>query len=342
MFNRLKTTLLAAFALTAATSCEPIRDSRDDCGVWLEFVFDHNMEFGDSFGEAMRTVDVLVFDADGKFYESRRAAVDQLDGGKRMLLGDASMPVGNYSVLAVAGLTEQFSLSATDGGAFAPGETTVEEVMLALRHTGGESSDEFPHLWFSKDGQVEIDYRADLSVWRVPLVRETNRCSVAFVRAVPGPTPPQGRAATETPLHTFEIVAPESGDYDYRNNPCNATPLTYRPWSLASDLETHESGDIAETRSTQGLLNTMRLMADGEYLLHVRDNTTAEGEIIATYDLIALMALNKPANRPDGTPLPLQEYLDRQGDWNLAILYGQTPEEAEEPDPAGRAASDRQ
>jgi hypothetical protein len=315
MLNRLKITLLAAFALTAATSCEKVRDSREDCGVWLEFVFDHNMDYLDSFGEAMRTVDVLVFDAAGKFYAAQRAAVDQLDGGKRMFLGDAGMPVGTYSVLAVAGLTEPFSLSATDGGGFAPGETTVEEVMLALRHTGGQSSDEFPHLWFGKDGPVEIDYRADLSVWRVPLIRQTNRFGISFIQDLPVSDPP---VTTEDPLYTFEIVAPESGAYDYRNDPRDMTPLTYRAFSLASDIQT---GATVETRTTRGNLNTMRLLADGGYALNIRNYET--GALIVTYDLIGYILARLPrGNRPDGTPLPLQEYLDRKEEWNIVIRDG--------------------
>ncbi len=308
--------LVAIVSLFVLSSCDDLRDSYEDCGVWLEFIFDHNMDFADSFGENIGTVDVLVFDKDNKFYSSHSARVDELDGRKRLFLGNPDMPLGTYYVVTVGGLTEHFRLSDMGGNDFKKGVTTIEQVSHSLHTTGSEVSHEFPHLWFSPT--VEIDYKADLSVWPVRMVRQTNRFSITMQHKIKYKT----RAILDTPLHHFSIVAPESGVYDHQNAPLDATPLTYRAQdaTLVTDSESDEKGAV---HTTGALINTMRLMADDEngYTFTVHDYDSGEPVPELEFDLIDLLSKFPRGKRPDGTPLPLQEYLDREGDWNVLILY---------------------
>lgn len=293
--------LSAAIALSTTTSC--IRDDYSGCGVWLEFVFDLNMEYADSFYPQVGEVDVYVFDGSGKYLFKKHAESSALHGRNRMFLG--GLPFGNYRILTVGGgLGGDFRFAAADGTGMVPGVTTVEQVRLWLAHEGTVGH-ELPGLWF---GTVDIPYRANLSVWRVPLVRETNRFDITVQQPVAAPP------------CTVEIIAPEAGAYDHRNYPLTNESVVYKPYYLSSETGMSQQGD--DVRLTAAKINTMRLLESVEngYRLVVRNAET--GDEIWAHDLIALLAETKPANRPDGTPLPLQEYLDREGEWEITIILG--------------------
>lgn len=48
-----------------------MKEDTDNCGVYLEFIYNYNMEYVDSFDPWVNTVDIFVFDADERFlYET--------------------------------------------------------------------------------------------------------------------------------------------------------------------------------------------------------------------------------------------------------------------------------
>lgn len=69
LINLVLTAVISSFLL----SCERIRDDMDDCGIYLEFVYDHNMDYKDLFDARIATVDLFVFDAEGKYLFSKHA-----------------------------------------------------------------------------------------------------------------------------------------------------------------------------------------------------------------------------------------------------------------------------
>uniref|UniRef100_S0DG38 Fimbrillin-A associated anchor proteins Mfa1 and Mfa2 n=1 Tax=termite gut metagenome TaxID=433724 RepID=S0DG38_9ZZZZ len=313
MLTKLKI-ILAAIVLSVVSSCN-IRDSYDDCGIWLEFIFDHNMEYTDSFDPLVETVDVFVFDGEGKYVLAKHAECSDLHLHKRMLL--SRLPFGNYRILAVGGLCEHFNFTDMNGGEFVPGVTTVEQVKLALNFKNAVTH-EFPHLWF---GQVtDVCYAADMSVWPIPVMRLTNKFHIALQHTVALPQNGSTRTTDESP-YTVEIVTPESGAYDHNHNPLVREKLTHRPYYRTSSIETSETGAVHVAANK---INTMRLLEgeQGGYKLTVRNTET--GDEIWTGDLLTLLAHTKPANRPDGTTLPLQEYFDRESDWNIVIVHNVT------------------
>ena len=318
--NKLKAIIAAIVSVLYMSSCDDLRDSYEDCGVWLEFIFDHNMEYADTFGPQIGTVDVLVFDESGRLYSQHYSKVDDLNGGKRMFIGGTSMPAGKYSIVTIGGLTDHFEFSHSDGMEFVTGSTTLENVTYQLRHDG-PIAHEFPHLWFGEP--TEIEYKTDLSVWPVPLKRQTNKFNITLRRDI---TVPDTRAdeTEETPLFTFEIITPESGQYDYRNRPLVNEPLSHRPYSLRSTVKSLDNGGVSLL--TGGNLNTMRLISDyeGDYILSIQN--VQDGEELWSTDLIDLLAASKPALRADKTPLPLDEYFDREGNWNVVIVHNGTPD----------------
>jgi hypothetical protein len=297
--------ILAATAISLLCSCSTVREEDGDCGVWLEFIFDHNMEYTDSFGVHVNRVDVYVFDKAGVLVMARHAGIGELHSRKRMWL--SGLPPGEYGIVTVGAISRHFRFADSGGGDPVAGVTAIGDVSLALLHEG-EVSYEFPHLFFGST--VDINYRADNSVWPVPLIRQTNRFNIALQTAAPA----GGVQGPVDPVHTVEILAPEAGAYDHRNEPRVERSMVYRPCSLMSNID-------GARQLTGAKINTARLLenlGDG-YRIVVRD--TQSGEELWSDDLLALLAATKPASRPDGSALPLAEYLDRECDWNIVIVY---------------------
>lgn len=291
-------------------SCARIYEQMPRCEIYLEFIFDHNMEYVDSFSTHVSVVDILVFDADGKYMFSKTVPADELIDGKKLALG-GDLPLGRYKILSVGGMCEHFSVSA-QGADCAAGSTTLEEVEIALKRQSSEISHEFPHVWLGEVADVDFSpSNTQNKVYRVPFVRNTNNFNMSLIKqdATRGET----RVLTDAP-YTFEIEAPEGGVYSYENEPValTGTCLVYSPHTLGP-------GTLPDNLSV-GKLNTMRLFSrDGyDYKLVVRNTKTLKA--VWEYDLMTILENTKP-NRPDGSHLPMQEYLDRQGEWNIAVLY---------------------
>lgn len=300
-----------------------IKEDFEECDVYLEFIFDYNMEFTDTFESEVEMVDVYIFDAEGYYLFSRHAeCATDLIGRKRMVLSE-DFTVGTYHLLTVGGLTRNFRFTDIHDGAFQPGITSYKEAKLSLYHETHDVSEEFSHLWFGET--TVIEYNADLAIWQVPFVRETNYFQVTLKQT--GTT--QQSTSAHTSSYTFDIVTPESGAYGYDNQPRIKEQVTYHPFYLATGTQ---PDILAEAK-----LATMRLLADERenYQLIVRRTDTSEP--LWNYNLIDL--LEKAAYRPDGTPLPLQEYLDRECDWHIAIYCQEGTEKPgpgpgpENPDP---------
>lgn len=269
--------------LLGLASCRPLQR---ECGVWLDFASDYNMEYADAFAARVETVDAMVFTTAGRFVESRRAATARLEDRRRMWLG--GLPPGRYKIVAVGNFSdEHFDLT----------HASLDRTMYALK--AASTSRDFPDLYFGVP--VEVAVGADRAVCRVPLVRQTNRFDVALQT-------PSTRG--QTPLHTVSIDAPDGGAYDCHNNPAGRCRVTYTPHTLRT----------ANGR-TEAHLNTMRLAENDPDGYRIAVRSVADGRELWSGDLIGLLAATKPAARPDGTPLPLAEYLDRRSDWNVVIVY---------------------
>jgi len=311
MLTKLKTTFAAILLPLALSSCGTVKEAYVECGVWLEFVFDLNMEYADSFEKHVATVDMFLFDEAGLFVRSYRVATKDLTDRKRLLIDD--LKIGSYTILTVGNLAAPFGMTAADGKEFVAGTTTIEQATLAL--DAAQASHEFGHLYFAPP--VEVRYDRDLTRHRVSLVRQTNRFNV-FLQTVADNIPPGTKEGSCPPVHTVEIVAPERGAYNYLNRPALTSPLVYRPYSLLARVEYNELGVFRETSAR---LNTMRLIDDEHNRYRIVIREIESGKELWSHDLLKLLAGNKHTLRPDGTPLPLDEYLDRECNWDVVIAY---------------------
>ena len=286
MFGKTKSLFLIVASMLCMASCESIREDLPRCELWLEFVFDYNMEYADAFNPQVKSVDVLVFDSDDKLLFTKSAKVAALVGGNRMSLTD-ELDFGSYKVLTVGSLSDRFRLSDNAGNKLVPGTTTLQQVIVSLKRETDVVNFEFQHLYFGE--VVEVDHlpsNTNHKIYPVNLIRDTNRFNLALMG--------YEENKVDGTQYTFEIQAPEN------------------------------AGEISDVVMS-ARLNTMRLLnrSGWDYKFIIRDaNTEAE---VWSYNLMTLLSIARPVSRYDGTELPFQEYLDRQSEWNLIFTVVEKP-----------------
>lgn len=296
---------LAVAAYAALCSCERIKDGMGGCRVYLEFIYDRNMEYTDAFAAQVSSVDVYVFDGQERFLFCRQEPSSQLIGGNRMFLGE-DLPFGRYNIMAVGGMKDSFLVSGPQGSALVPGESLMRDVHISLVRASETVSHKFPAMWVAVP--VEIDYKADLTVYPVSLIKNTNHFDLLLVKHGEN-----NGAKSENVPYTFSIEASDGAVYGYDNLPKTSERVIYYPYSL-------ETGQGADEIS-RARINTNRLLCGekSKYTLKIGDMRT--GGILWEYDLILLLENLKPDTRPDGTALPTQEFLDRRSEWPLILIY---------------------
>ena len=309
MFGKIKSLFLVMISVLYITSCDSIREDLPRCELWLEFVFDYNMEYADAFNPQVKSVNVFVFGSDDKLLFSKSAEATALVGGNRMSLTD-ELEFGNYKVLTVGGLSDSFHVLNNVGHDLVPGTTTLQQLVVALKRESDIVDFEFSHLYFGE--VVEVDHlpsNTSHKVYQVDLIRDTNRFNIALM----------GYEESEVSgtQYTFEIQASENAAYSWENEPTGQGPVIYAPYYISLS----ETSDVIMTAR----LNTMRLLNRNEldYKFIIKDAATRAG--IWSYSLMKLLNIARPEYRYDGTELPFQEYLDRQSEWNLIFSVIEKP-----------------
>ena len=181
MFGKTKSLFLIVASMLCMASCDSISEDLPRCELWLEFVFDYNMEYADAFNPQVKSVDVLVFDSDDKLLFTKSAKVAALVGGNRMSLTD-ELDFGSYKVLTVGSLSDRFRLSDNAGNKLVPGTTTLQQVIVSLKREMGVVNFEFQHLYFGE--VVEVDHlpsNTNHKIYPVNLIRDTNRFNLALM-----------------------------------------------------------------------------------------------------------------------------------------------------------------
>ncbi len=307
--------ILPVFLALLLSSCGTIHDSLENCGFYLQFVYDYNMEYTDSFTAQVSCVDVFVFDEADTLVSRRHIQTSELIDGNKMYMNEGMLPGNDYKILTIGGFSEYFRLTDIQGNELIPGKSVLAEVELALKREGGEASHLFSPLWFARQ-IVTAGYPAYKQVIPVPLVKNTNRFNIVLYRR--DYSGPQEKPTAEDggPLYTFEIVTPEGAVYGYDNSPLTQDTVTYKPHTLR--LGTTDDSYSVGNLKTVRLLDTRKTRASGEsgYRLIVRNRST-DGE---EWNVDLIDILNELNSDLYGI-WQLQEFLDRKSVWDIAILH---------------------
>ena len=273
------------------SSC--IKEDFDDCNYQLRLLYDYNMDYVDLFSKQASRVNLFVFDEQGIFIkEIEKPVSNQLSA----FYMDVDVPFNrSYNFLAWSGLYDEYY---TLNQKMKAGVTHIDDVELSLTELNNEIlSKELPPLWF---GRIQ-DKVGSLGSGVMPLTKNTNKIRIAM-RILP---------TVETDLKLVKekfnfYIQSSNTSYNSTNQVLSEKPFKYAPYYAEND----EKGFIVE-------LNTLRLMANRENLLVIRDPET--DEVRFTMDLneylddLRFLSNNK---------LSLQEFMDREDEYAMIFFFG--------------------
>lgn len=284
------------------------RDSLDDCGLHLRFIYDYNMAYADAAPHEVDRIDVFVFDAEGKYLFTKTADREELVRTKYSMSFFYELGPGTYTFLTWGGLSDDFTLknAAVGTSELTVGETRVEDVHVLLTQIRYGNCDRQLHpLWYGAPMTVKYEPRDRKRTHKVSLVKNTNRINLVLHEENKSPS-----SVGDLLPYTFEITATGHEEYDSGNHTAGAQEVSFIPYRIA-----------VEKPFTYGELNTMRLLADQPLLIKIR--SSSDNQLWLSTNLMTLLQKSQPGDIYD-----FQEYLDRQDTWELIFNYRRTESDA--------------
>lgn len=269
------------------SSC--IKEDRDDCGFYLRFVYDYNLKFVDAFSEQASKVNLYVFDNQGNFIAELQDAQAPFSKEYKMYIPlDPDKP---YTFIAWVGLYDQDYVLKTP---LKQGATWSDlYLQLAQTETPNTVNKELKPLWHGK-----LEYKGADPNPVISLTKNTNK-----VRLVLQSLNEKDENSIKAEDYSFRIAA-TNGEYDHLNVP-HGDEISYTPYFATQA----DAGAVVE-------LNTLRLMADRENKLEIKNRTT--GEVLLNIDLNKYISALRLL---ESESMPLQEYMDRQDEYKIVFFF---------------------
>ena len=243
MFGKTKSLFLIVASMLCMASCDSISEDLPRCELWLEFVFDYNMEYAVHLIRRLNRWMYLCSTAMINCFSPKVPSC--CVGWWKPDVVDRRARFGSYKVLTVGSLSDRFRLSDNAGNKLVPGTTTLQQVIVSLKREMGVVNFEFQHLYFGE--VVEVDHlpsNTNHKIYPVNLIRDTNRFNLALMG--------YEENKVDGTQYTFEIQAPENAVYSWENEPTGQGPITYVPYYTGP-------GEISDVVMS-ARLNTMRLL----------------------------------------------------------------------------------
>lgn len=274
------------------------------CSAHLRFVYEHNMKFADAFPHEVKKVNLYIYDDKGVLVSSQ---VIEKEPFEKDFLLPLELNPGKYKLLAWAGLYEEsYNFTKADAN------TAIEQLGVSIKNNNGVVNQQLNHLWY---GAIDIRFDGESNkVYTLPLMKDTNTFRIAMLSSNKGATP--------IDMSNYEIsISEDNGAYTHQNQIVKGNPLTYLPY-IKEDNESQllngrqYAGSVCEMR-------TGRLIEKQPTTLKIRSKIT--DKLLLDIDLTNYLAILR---MQDHANMPLQEYLDRQDEYNITFFFtdGTTPE----------------
>jgi len=327
---KLKKLFLALVSLAMLSSCNMMKEDEDltNCGLFVTFKYDYNLQRSDMFGDHVGGVTLYVFDSDGRYlrsYESNDipSMGMMLDGEYVHAMQILDLPNGKYRFIALANQKSYEATLATPGAKYV--RTTLssgdnnEKLQVTLDReagTGGANpmvSNVAPldTLWHGMTGAEPVQVKNNgKTVTKISMVRDTKMLTVSLHNL-----DEDKRADMDTDDFDYFIVD-NNGRLAYNNDLLPDDDLVYTPFHKWNTYATNSAGAITEATAHAGLtFNRLIWSADPNQnaLLIIRNKNT--GKEIAAINLTDALAQGR--NAYDAYAYSRQEYLDRSYDYYL-------------------------
>ena len=268
-----------------------LAEDMENCNTYsIHFVYDYNLEYVDLFPKEATTMNLYAFDESGSFVqEFTSGASTSFSSNYNMQI---MLPAGHtYTFIAWSGVYP---------GSYAVEQgvtNSLNDFKLQLAElTQKEISQDLPDLWYGRlRSTVEVN-----KVDTISLIKNTNTILVAFQLLS------NAQSTITLDKDDYRVwVESADGVYDSYNTPSGAV-IDYKPYYS----ENNETGFVLE-------LNTLRLMANtNSYLVVER---ASDGKELLRLDLIEYFNIIR---LKEYSKMPLQEYLDRQDEYELIFIFG--------------------
>lgn len=321
------------------TSCERFFDYEGDCEphYFVSFVYDMNILNADAFASRVSSVDLYVFDAaTGDFVDHFAEADRELFKDKNYMMPLSVRP-GEYKLVAWCGLDNN------EGRFTVPDPEQIRNIedLKAVMDREYESRTDVPvsktNLDYNTNDEPCALYHGTIDValpdhqgtyvYPVKLTKDTNNIIVSIWHRY-----------GELDKSNYEIRlvyadGESNATLHHTNAPLSDESILYLPWDyrggkldlgevvpgLSTGEGLNEAYEYPEGRYITAEISTSRLMADHTPRLVIYDKSA--DAVRLDVPLIKQIEAYRSAN---WNKMPLQEYLDRQDQFNITIILDST------------------
>lgn len=329
---KLRNLLLALGAVALLSSCEMIMEDEDtvNCGLFVNFKYDYNLQRADMFGDHVGGVTLYVFDSDGHFVrsyeENNIPMMARMYGSEYMhTMQIQDLPDGEYRFVALANQKPYNQTLATTGAKYRRAEMNSgddnEKLTVTLdritKNDGSKSrvSNEAPldTLWHGMTGAETVKLKNSEQVFTtISMMRDTKMLTIGL-----------HNLDDPTDISTDEFdyfIVDNNGRIGYNNTLLEDEELVYTPFHKWDTHSTDEKGNILNT-TAHACLTFNRLIwhevPEENTLLVIRKKKTdtEEEKDVAVINLTDFLAQGR--NAFDTYAYSRQEYLDRAYDFYM-------------------------
>jgi len=295
---RIKDFILAAFALTALSSC--VYESEGDCGTYLRFVYEYNMQGTDGFSEEADRVSVYVFDAQGRLVTS---IDDQVlgDDGTLML---PKIQEGQYKIVAwaksdrISDDEADFDMSRPTAGG------SISELQAKLKTEDSVSSHRLNSLL---NGVLDTEITGRGQHLTVSMMKCNNDLRVVLMPI---------RASQTFSKDMYEIkVEAQNAWLAYDASAWQQSPVEYHTYLYEQSTSDTGSDETINTAVIGDLALSRLFDSDNSRLIVTNKMTGREILNIRLEWMLTLQAISE--HRSEWSD---QEYLDRQDEYSITFF----------------------
>ena len=329
---KIKKLFLALVSLAMLSACDMMKEDEDttNCGLFVCFKYDYNLQRSDMFPDHVGGVTLYVFDSDGRFVRSYEE--NDIPSMGRMLQGEyvhcmqiMDLPNGKYRFVALANQKPYEQTLATPGAKYrrtalvSGDENEKLTVTLDRQATRADApanayvSNAAPldTLWHGMTGSDPIEIKGlDPVITTISLTRDTKMLTIGLHNLDEG-------KRTDISADEFDFfIVDNNGKLGYNNNLLEDEDLVYTPFHTWDTNSTDAQGNVLDA-TAHASLTFNRLIwhetPDENALLIIRYKETEA--VVAAINLTDFLAQGR--NAYDQYAYSRQEYLDRSYDYYM-------------------------
>lgn len=327
---------IALIALMSIVLSSCVHDDQDECGLNIRFRYTYNVKNADAFSHEVKSIDLYVFDEDGKYIKRYSDASEQFGTGYLMNIRD--LKAGKYTFVCmarsdkeIADEDQEFQIARIAKGA------DINELTAHLDDNNGINNKQFAHLYV---GKTTIDYSGNPQTTTIDLLKCSNTYRILLL-----PNSKQANFIADN----FDIrIVDANSWFDHKGdllvNPISETDneeVTHVPHNSlmatnngtstitdgknVSEEQGHdESQEILEEEDRDVALiydlRSARLFRNDDTRLVITDKRS--GKVVFNHSLPWLLSLYGGDQR--NKDWDDQEYLDRQDHYTLTFYVDDT------------------